>query len=110
MGFKYLGIIVDSNLKNLYKLNLASLLQKMEENLRKWIDLPLTLLGRINVIKMNTLPRFLHMFQPLPIHVPSTLFFLPQQTDQFIWHGKTPRASMDKLTLNYDRGLKFPNF
>lgn len=74
MGFKYLGVFVDSNLKNLYKLNLLSLLQKVGGDLKKWMDLPLTLLGRINVIKMNILPKFLYMFQSLPIHVPIALF------------------------------------
>lgn len=59
MGFKYLGVFVDSNLKNLYKLNLLSLLQKVGGDLKKWMDLPLTLLCRINVIKMNILPKFL---------------------------------------------------
>ncbi len=112
MGFKYLGVFVDSNLKNLYKLNLISLLQNVEIDLKKWTDLPLTLLGRINVVKMNILPRFLYMFQSLPIHVPIVFFSsLKKLIRKFIWHGKMPRLSMDKLTLDYeDGGLKLLNF
>lgn len=57
-----------------------------------------THLGRINVMRINTLPRFLYMFQSLPIHVSSTFFsFLSKLIRQFIWQGKTPRVSMDKL-------------
>ena len=41
MGFTYLGIMLDANLNNLYKLNLASLLQKVEGDLCKWMDLTL---------------------------------------------------------------------
>ena len=111
-GFTYLGIMVNGNLKNLYKLNLAGLLQKVEGNLCKWMDLPLTLLGRINVIKMNVLPRFLYLFQSLPIPVPAAFFpSLDKLTRRFIWHGKTPRVGLDKLTLDYSQGgLNLPNF
>lgn len=70
-GIKYLGIQVDGNLKNLYKLNLASLLEKVGRDLTNWMDLPLTLLGRINAVKMNILPKFLYMFHSLPILIPN---------------------------------------
>jgi len=64
-----LGIQVDGNLKNLNKLNLASLLGKilasllgkMDRDLTNWMDLPPTLLGRINAVKMNILPNVLYM-------------------------------------------------
>lgn len=61
-GIKYLGIHVDGNLKNLYKFNLANLLEKTGRDLTNWMDLPLTLSGRINAVKMNVLPRFLYVF------------------------------------------------
>ena len=112
MGLTYLGIMVDGNLNNLYKLNLASLLHKVEGDLCKWMDLPLTLLGRINVIQMNVLPRFLYLFQSFPIPVPTALFFsLDKLTRRFICHGKTPRVGLDKLTLDYGQGgLNLPYF
>lgn len=56
-GIKYLGIIVDNNLKNLYKLNYLPLLSKIVDDLRRWMGLPLTLIGRVNFIKMNVQPR-----------------------------------------------------
>ena len=92
-GFKYLGILMDGNLKNLYKLNLASLLPKVEGNLCKWKDLPLVLLSRIHVIQMNVLPRFPYLFKSLPIPVPAAFIFsLNKLTRHFIWHSKTPRG------------------
>lgn len=75
MGFKYLGVFVDSDSKNLYKLILVSLLQNVGVDFKKWTDLPLTLLGRINVIKMNIMPRFLYMFQSNSC--PNSFLFLP---------------------------------
>lgn len=73
-GIKYQGIQVDANLENLYKLNFLKMLEKVETNFAHWMDLPLTLLGRINAIKMNILPKFLYLFQSLPIHIPPVFF------------------------------------
>lgn len=33
------------------------LIEKVEEDLKKWISLPLNLLGCVNSIKMNVLPK-----------------------------------------------------
>ncbi len=53
---KYLGIVTDGTLKNLYKFNYLPLLQKIEKDLAGWTTLPLSLIGRVNVIKMNIFP------------------------------------------------------
>lgn len=91
---------MDGNLKNLYKLNLASLLEKVGRDLTNWMDLPLTLLGRINAVKMNILPKFLYMFQSPPISIPNSFFTsLNKIIRSFIWHRKTPRISQ---VLNSD--------
>lgn len=68
-GFTYLGIQVDSNLKNLFKLNYPALIQTIESDLNRWTDLPLT-----SCIKMNILPRIKYLFQSLPIALPNNIF------------------------------------
>lgn len=73
-GIRYLGIMVDNNLKNVYKLNYLPLVSRIIEELQKWMNLPITLIGRINCIKMNLLPRLQYLFQSLPIPVPSSFF------------------------------------
>ncbi len=65
-GFKYLGVNVSPRLEDLFNINYSPLLQKMKEELEHWNLLPNSLLGRINVIKMNILPHFNHLFQSLP--------------------------------------------
>lgn len=81
---------VDSNLKKLYKLNYISLLNKIEADLQRRMNLPLTLLGRINCIKLNIQPK-LHRFQTLPILLSQSLFkVLTGYVRQFIWKGKAP--------------------
>lgn len=44
------------------------------QNLNEWVDFPLTLIGRINAIKINILLQFLWMFQSLPIEIPAEFF------------------------------------
>lgn len=41
---KYLGITVDNNLKNIYKLNYLPLVSRIKEDLQKWINVPITLM------------------------------------------------------------------
>ena len=66
-GFLYLGIKVSPCLKDLYKLNIAPLLQTIKQDLNRWCGLPLSLLGRIHLIKMNILPRLLYYFSDAQI-------------------------------------------
>lgn len=56
-GLKYLGVKVSSKLKDLFHLNYPPLLKKIKEDLEYWKLLPISLLERINTIKMNILPR-----------------------------------------------------
>ncbi len=108
-GFKYLGIYVDGDLQNLYKLNLLKALEKVGSDLAHWMDLPLTLLGRIHFIKINILPKFLYIFQSLPIHIPPTFCSsLNGLIRRVILRGKIPRLSLEKLTLEYNQcGLSY---
>lgn len=56
-GFKYLEVNVSPKLKDLFCMNYPSLLKKIKEDLELWNLLPISLLERNNVIKMNILPR-----------------------------------------------------
>ena len=74
-GVRYLGTIVDSNLKNLYTLDCPTLHSEIVVDLQKWINLPITLIGRINCVKMNILPRLQYLFQSLSTPVPHSCCF-----------------------------------
>lgn len=65
--FKYLGIWITYNYHKLYKANFCPLINNLKEDLNRWNLLLLSLGGRINMVKMNVLPRFLFLFQSLPI-------------------------------------------
>jgi hypothetical protein len=42
---------------DLYKENYEPLKKEVEEDYRKWKDLPCSLIGRINIVKMAILPK-----------------------------------------------------
>ena len=111
-GIKYLGIRVDNNIMNLYKLNYLPLLRKIQEDLDKWMMLPITLIGRVNAVKMNIFPRLQYLFQMLPIKLPQKFFKeLNKSVRKFLWKGKMSRISLEKLTWKFNLGgLQLPNF
>lgn len=57
---KYLGIKISKKPSALFKLNFMEKLNKLKENIEKWRTLPLSLIGRVNAIKMVSLSGFLY--------------------------------------------------
>ena len=65
------------------------------------------MIGRINVLKMSILPKYLYLFQSIPLAPPPSLFnLLKKLFSKFIWNNKHPRL---KLSLLYRGGLQLPN-
>ena len=111
-GFKYLGINITSSFKNLFDGNFAPLIAKLESDLRRWDILHLTLAGRVNCVKMNILPRFLFLFQCVPIYLTKSFFCqIDKLISGFIWSGKNPRICKEFLQRpRTGGGLALPNF
>ena len=70
-NFQYLGINITNSFQGLHKNNIGKLLTKIKADLQRWSTLPLSLAGRVQTIKMNVLPRFLFLFQCLPLFLTS---------------------------------------
>lgn len=70
----------------------------------------MSLIGKINVLKMNIMPKLLYLFQNLPLPTPSNLFTqLKRLFVRFSWNNRRPRTRLSLLCLPYDRrGLKCP--
>lgn len=66
-GFKYLGINITRSLSGLASANFTPLISKISSDIERWRNLPLSLIGKINVVKMNILPKFLFLFQSIPL-------------------------------------------
>uniref|UniRef100_A0A9J8DJL7 Uncharacterized protein n=1 Tax=Cyprinus carpio carpio TaxID=630221 RepID=A0A9J8DJL7_CYPCA len=64
----------------------------------RWNNLPLSLIGKINVIKMNVLPKFLFLFQSIPLFLPKYFFdSLDKMISSFIWCTKPVRIKLVTL-------------
>ena len=85
---------------------------KVKSDLQRWNTLPLSLAGRVQTIKMNILPRYLYLFQCLPIFLPKSFFTkLDSMISFFIWEGKTPRIRLPLLQrVRAEGGLGLPEF
>lgn len=55
----YLGIKISKNYESLLKLNFEEGFEKLKRCIDYWKTLPLSMMGRVNTIKMITLPKFI---------------------------------------------------
>ena len=110
-GFKYLGIRITPKINTLSATNYEPMLANLSEDVQRWSTLPLSILGRINIIKMNILPKFLYIFQSIPLAPPPSFFpKLRKLLSNFMWNNRRPRLRLSLLYLPYDRGgLQLPN-
>lgn len=109
---KYLGVYLTRELNTLYEANYNKVNEIIQKDLTKWATLVMDLSSRIEVIKMNVLPRLLYLFISLPICIPKTQFDKwDKQVSRFIWKGARPRVKLKTLQLEKKRGgLALPNF
>ena len=96
---KYLGIYLTPHLHSLFRHNYIPLLNTIKDDLRKWSSFSHSWLGKVNIIKMNILPRVLFILQMIPIKVPMDFFTLLQ-------HFLRPNAPGDYLYPILKRTIK----
>ena len=70
----YLGVTLTKQVKDLYDKNFKSLKKEIEEDLRRWKDLPGSWIGRINVVKKAILLKAIYRFSAILIKIPTQFF------------------------------------
>ena len=86
---KYLGINLTKEVKDLYSENQRTLKKEIKENTDKWKPSPCSWIGRINIIKISTLPKETYRFDAILIKIPMAYFTnLEQIFQKFIWNQK----------------------
>lgn len=64
--FKYLGVYIPPELSSLYHVHLKPVIKSIEKSLPDWKHLPLSLSGRIVVIKSVLFPNLSYVLQMIP--------------------------------------------
>uniref|UniRef100_A0A803SZA2 Reverse transcriptase domain-containing protein n=1 Tax=Anolis carolinensis TaxID=28377 RepID=A0A803SZA2_ANOCA len=102
---KYLGIWISAKNNQLLDLNYTLKWSEIQQDLKKWTSLNLSLMGRIAAIKMNILPRLMYLFQNIPIIRKPKLFKdWQKEIMKFIWKNKRPRIKYTTMISTKNTG------
>lgn len=107
----YLGIKINSSVDRILEENYTPVIDKIKGELRRIDTFHLSIIGRVNVLKMTMLPKLMYLFRAIPLMLNDKLLKeLDSLFIHFVWKYGKIRRSLKYLSLPYDRGgLSAPN-
>ena len=73
-NFTDLGINIASRLDKILSTNYEPVMESVAQSIDRWMSLPISRIGRKNIRKINILPKFVYLFQNIPLAPPTYLF------------------------------------
>lgn len=101
--FTYLGVQVTANVRDYMSLNLLPLVSQLKQIVQAWKKLPLSLIGRINLLKRKYFQ--LYCISPFPkLDTKSYFKKLDSIIGQFLWSPMAARIGLKVLQVPWGQG------
>ena len=85
---KYLAINLPKETKEPYTENYKTLMKEIKDDINRWRDIPCSWVGRINIVKMTTLPNAIYRFNVILMKL-TMAFFIEQEKKNHNSYGNT---------------------